>query len=208
MGLAGLVRGVAGLGLDGPWPARPAPRLWMAMGLAVLKSAGGMHLVMAQGARFAIGAAAMWSLSRVSALRLRAWTPLIYALSMLPLLAVFVLGTGKYGRQWLDLKVFYRRSGLRPTRLRRPPLPRRSRGCPEARRWPGWMRVDEIPARVARVGNGAWSATTPTAPPATAAAAAAACGVAGLQAGPTSSTASSCWAPAMPPAATWSPTAC
>jgi rod shape determining protein RodA len=28
---------------------------------------------------------------------------MIYAISMLPLLAVFVLGTGKYGRQWLDL---------------------------------------------------------------------------------------------------------
>lgn len=95
----------------------------MAIGLAVLKSAGGAangdHLVMAQGVRFAIGLAAMWGISRISVLRLRAWTPLVYALSMLPLLAVFVLGTGKYGRQWLDLKLFY----LQPAELLKISLP-------------------------------------------------------------------------------------
>ena len=91
----------------------------MAIGLAVLKSAGGDHLVLAQGARFAVGAAAMWGLSRISPLRLRAWTPLTYALSMLPLLAVFVIGTGKYGRQWLDLKLFY----LQPAELLKITLP-------------------------------------------------------------------------------------
>ncbi|MBN6150935.1 FtsW/RodA/SpoVE family cell cycle protein, partial [Xanthomonas sp. AmX2] len=101
------------------WPLCLALGALMAIGLAVLKSAGGNHLVMAQGVRFAIGAAAMWGLSRVSALRLRAWTPLVYALSMLPLLAVFALGTGKYGRQWLDLKVFY----LQPAELLKISLP-------------------------------------------------------------------------------------
>ncbi|MET1023463.1 MAG: FtsW/RodA/SpoVE family cell cycle protein, partial [Pseudoxanthomonas sp.] len=95
----------------------------MCFGLAVLKSAGGAtggtHLVIAQGIRFAIGAGAMWALSRVQMPRLRAWTPLTYALSMLPLLAVFVLGTGKYGRQWLDLKVFY----LQPAELLKISMP-------------------------------------------------------------------------------------
>ncbi|WCE05064.1 rod shape-determining protein RodA [Pseudoxanthomonas sp. JBR18] len=95
----------------------------MCFGLAVLKSAGGStggtHLVIAQAVRFAIGAGAMWALSRVSMTRLRAWTPITYALSMLPLLAVFVLGTGKYGRQWLDLKVFY----LQPAELLKITLP-------------------------------------------------------------------------------------
>ena len=95
----------------------------MCFGLAVLKSAGGAtggtHLVIAQGVRFAIGAGAMWTLSRVSMPHLRAWTPLTYALSMLPLLAVFVLGTGKYGRQWLDLKIFY----LQPAELLKISMP-------------------------------------------------------------------------------------
>lgn len=105
------------------WPLCLALGALMMMGLAVLKSAGGAangdHLVMAQAIRFAIGLAAMWGLSRVSVLRLRAWTPLIYALSMLPLLAVFALGTGKYGRQWLDLKLFY----LQPAELLKISLP-------------------------------------------------------------------------------------
>ncbi|QNH18203.1 rod shape-determining protein RodA [Xanthomonas sp. GW] len=105
------------------WPMCLALGALMVIGLAVLKSAGGQaggnHLMLAQAMRFAIGAAAMWGLSRVSALRLRAWTPLIYALSMLPLLAVFALGTGKYGRQWLDLKVFY----LQPAELLKISMP-------------------------------------------------------------------------------------
>ena len=91
----------------------------MLMGLAVLKSAGGDGLVFAQGARFAVGLGAMWAISRISILRIRSATPLIYAVSMIPLLAVFVLGTGKYGRQWLDLKLFY----LQPAELLKVSLP-------------------------------------------------------------------------------------
>ena len=63
-------------------------------GLATLKSAGGDSLVMAQGARFAVGMAALWGISRVPILRIRSATPMIYAISMIPLLAVFVLGIG------------------------------------------------------------------------------------------------------------------
>jgi len=65
----------------------------MVIGLATLKSAGGDSLVMAQGARFAVGMAALWGISRVPILRIRSATPMIYAISMIPLLAVFVLGT-------------------------------------------------------------------------------------------------------------------
>ena len=104
-------------GLD--WPLLLALCALMGMGLAVLDSAGGSGLVMAQGARFAVGLVAMWAISRVSILRIRAWTPMIYALSMLPLLAVFVLGTGKYGRQWLNLGLFY----LQPAELLKVSLP-------------------------------------------------------------------------------------
>ena len=91
----------------------------MVIGLATLKSAGGDSLVMAQGARFAVGMAALWGISRVPILRIRSATPMIYAISMIPLLAVFVLGTGKYGRQWLDLKFFY----LQPAELLKVSLP-------------------------------------------------------------------------------------
>src|SRR3546814_17175858 len=51
----------------------------MAIALAVLYSAGGdsgMQLVYAQGARYAVGLAAMWVLSRVTPPRLRDVTPL------------------------------------------------------------------------------------------------------------------------------------
>ena len=104
-------------GLD--WPLLLALGALMVIGLAVLDSAGGSGLVMAQGARFAVGLVAMWAISRVSILRIRAWTPLIYTISMLPLLAVFVLGTGKYGRQWLNLGLFY----LQPAELLKVSLP-------------------------------------------------------------------------------------
>ena len=63
----------------------------MAIALAVLYSAGGqngMDLVVAQGARYGVGLAAMWGLSRVTPLRLRDATPLVYAATLLPLLLV------------------------------------------------------------------------------------------------------------------------
>ncbi len=101
------------------WVLLGALVLLMLAGLTTLKSAGGDGLVMAQGARFAVGLAAMWAISRVPILRIRSATPLVYAISMIPLLAVFVLGTGKYGRQWLDLKLFY----LQPAELLKVSLP-------------------------------------------------------------------------------------
>lgn len=89
----------------------------MGAGTAVLHSVSGP--VAGQAARFAGGLLAMWLLSRVSLLRLRAWTPAIYALSMLPLMAVYVIGTGKYGQRWLNLGVFY----LQPSELLKLSLP-------------------------------------------------------------------------------------
>ncbi|MBB1117193.1 rod shape-determining protein RodA [Stenotrophomonas sp. W1S232] len=91
----------------------------MVIGLLVLHSAGGMGLVKAQGARCVVGLAALWAISRIPILRIRELTPLIYALSMLPLLAVFVIGTGKYGRQWINLGLFY----LQPAELLKVCLP-------------------------------------------------------------------------------------
>ncbi|KAF1699251.1 hypothetical protein CSC62_02480, partial [Pseudoxanthomonas jiangsuensis] len=105
------------------WPLCLALAALMGFGLAVLYSAGGASggpaLVQAQGARFALGLLAMWALSRVSVIRLRAWSPTVYVLSLLPLLAVLLVGTGKHGRHWLNLGVFY----LQPSELLKIALP-------------------------------------------------------------------------------------
>ncbi len=81
----------------------------MGIGLAVLYSAGNEspRLVMAQGLRYAVGFVAMWALSRVPPNRLRNATPLAFVATLLPLLLVLAIGTGKHGRLWIDLKVFY-----------------------------------------------------------------------------------------------------
>src|SRR5690606_35069202 len=71
----------------------------MAIALAVLYSAGGQNgqsLVVAQAVRYGVGLAAMWALSRASALRLREVTPLVYGATLLPLLLVLVVGTGRH----------------------------------------------------------------------------------------------------------------
>ncbi|GAB3371609.1 rod shape-determining protein RodA [Lysobacter sp. P5_B9] len=81
----------------------------MAIGLAVLYSAGdqSMRLVVAQGTRFAMGLGVMWALSRLPPTQLRNWTPLVYALSIIPLLIVLAIGQGKHGNLWINLGVFY-----------------------------------------------------------------------------------------------------
>src|SRR3546814_14699881 len=94
----------------------------MAIALAVLYSAGGdsgMQLVYAQGARYAVGLAAMWVLSRVTPPRLRDVTPLAYGATLVPLLLVLALGTGRYGSPWIDLKLFY----FQPSELLKLSLP-------------------------------------------------------------------------------------
>lgn len=105
------------------WPLCAALAALMGFGLAVLYSAGGptggAALVKAQGARFVVGLVAMWALSRIPVPRLRGWSPLVYVLSLLPLLAVLVVGTGRHGRHWLNLGVFY----LQPSELLKITLP-------------------------------------------------------------------------------------
>ena len=60
--------------------------LLMVAGLAVLHSVDGP--VHAQAMRYGAGLAALWGLSRLPVVTLRAWSPWIYTLSLLPLLAV------------------------------------------------------------------------------------------------------------------------
>ncbi len=105
------------------WPLLLALSALMGIGLAVLYSAGGdsqgMHLMLAQGARFAVGLGAMWGLSRITPTRLRAWTPGVYLASLLPLLLVLFIGSGKHGNHWIDLKLFY----FQPSELMKLSLP-------------------------------------------------------------------------------------
>ncbi len=91
------------------WPLCLALGALMAIGLAVLYSAGNEspRLVLAQGVRYTVGFAAMWALSRIPPHRLRNATPAAYALTLLPLLLVLAIGTGKHGRHWIDLRVFF-----------------------------------------------------------------------------------------------------
>ena len=102
-------------------PLLAALALLMAASLAVLYSAGGEspRLVMAQGARFAIGVAVMWGISRIAPQTLRAASPYAYAASLLPLVVVLFLGTGRHGGHWLNLGVFY----FQPSELMKLSLP-------------------------------------------------------------------------------------
>ena len=105
------------------WPLLVALSALMGIGLAVLYSAGGeaqgMRLMLAQGARFAVGLVAMWALTRVTPTRLRAWTPGVFLVSLLPLVLVLFIGSGKHGNHWIDLKLFY----FQPAELMKLSLP-------------------------------------------------------------------------------------
>ncbi|PJK07843.1 rod shape-determining protein RodA [Lysobacteraceae bacterium NML120232] len=81
----------------------------MAASLAVLSSVSGegARLVISQGARFAVGIGAMWVISRIKPQTLRDASLWIYLASLLPLMAVLVVGTGKHGNHWINLGVFY-----------------------------------------------------------------------------------------------------
>jgi rod shape determining protein RodA len=93
----------------------------MVIGLAVLYSAAdhAVGLVVRQGAFFVAGLGVMWALSRVPPNQLRNWTPLVFAASLLPLVLVLLIGTGKHGRHWINLGVVY----VQPAELLKLSLP-------------------------------------------------------------------------------------
>lgn len=91
----------------------------LGIGLVVLHSAGGTALVVPQAARFALGLGAMVVVSRIPPARLRLWTPWLFAASLLLLLLVPFFGTGRSGRHWLNLGVFY----LQPAELMKLTVP-------------------------------------------------------------------------------------
>jgi rod shape determining protein RodA len=96
-------------------PLLVALALLITAGLVVLYSAASdqARLVWSQGARMVVGLVALWAISRVPPQQLRLWTPWLYAGSLALLLLVPLLGTGRSGRHWLNLGVFY----LQPSEL-------------------------------------------------------------------------------------------
>ncbi len=92
------------------WPQLDAPLLvglllLMSYGLIVLYSASGenMDVVYRQMVRMGMGLAALLVLSQVPPHIFRIWTPWLYALGIILLLATWAVGVGRGADRWLDL---------------------------------------------------------------------------------------------------------
>ena len=83
--------------------------LLAAAGLVVLHSAAGGNerMVWSQAIRLGAGFVALWVISRVPPVQMRLWVPWLFAASLVLLALVPILGTGRSGRHWLNLGVFY-----------------------------------------------------------------------------------------------------
>jgi rod shape determining protein RodA len=95
------------------WPLLAALCGVMVASLVVQASAGGGELrpVFKQAANFVAGLGALLLISRVPPNRLRNWTPLIFGFTLALLPLVFVLGSGRSARLWINLGVFYLQPG-------------------------------------------------------------------------------------------------
>ena len=90
------------------FPLLAALLLLMGLGLFVLYSAtgGNMDVVYRQAVRIGVGLAALLVLSQVPPHILRIWTPWLYTLGVLLLLATWFVGTGRATNRWLDFGFF------------------------------------------------------------------------------------------------------
>jgi rod shape determining protein RodA len=95
------------------WPQLDVPLLaalllLMGAGLFVLYSASGgsMDIVYRQAVRIGVGLVALLVLSQVPPHILRIWTPWLYVLGVLLLLATWFVGTGRGTNRWLDFGLF------------------------------------------------------------------------------------------------------
>ncbi|MFT4178796.1 MAG: FtsW/RodA/SpoVE family cell cycle protein, partial [Thermomonas sp.] len=93
----------------------------MAIGLANLYSASGQstRVLAMQAAYFCVGLGVLWVASRAPAHLLKQATPAIYLLSLLPLVLVLFIGSGKYGNHWINLGFF----NFQPSELAKLTLP-------------------------------------------------------------------------------------
>lgn len=94
------------------WPQMDIPLLLgllvlIAVGLFVLYSASGgdIDMVYRQAARILVGLTVLVALSLVPPHILRIWTPWLYAIGLLLVLATWMFGTGRSTSRWLDLGV-------------------------------------------------------------------------------------------------------
>ena len=92
------------------WPQLDVPLLLgllllMAFGLMVLYSASGgsMDVVYRQAVRLGVGLVALLVLSQVPPHILRIWSPWLFTLGLVLLLATWFVGTGRATNRWLDL---------------------------------------------------------------------------------------------------------
>jgi rod shape determining protein RodA len=95
------------------WPRLDIPLLTgllllMSFGLIVLYSASGesMDVVYRQATRLGVGLVALLVLSQVPPHIFRIWTPWLYALGIVLLLATWAVGVGRGAERWLDLGLF------------------------------------------------------------------------------------------------------
>ena len=95
------------------WPQLDFPLivsllLLMGFGLLVLYSASGQDIAMVyrQGTRLGVGLVAMLILSQVPPHILRLWTPYLFAIGLVLLLATWFFGVGRGANRWLDLGPF------------------------------------------------------------------------------------------------------
>lgn len=93
----------------------------MGLGLATQYSAGNESVrgVAMQGAFYCVGLGALWVASRVPAHLLKQATPAIFVASLVPLVLVLFIGSGKYGNHWINLGFF----NFQPSELAKLTLP-------------------------------------------------------------------------------------
>jgi len=79
--------------------------LLCALGLAVLYSASdhSLEVVGKQGARMLMGFTFMVAIAQLSPMRLARWSPLVYSVGMILLIATAIIGTGRGAHRWLEL---------------------------------------------------------------------------------------------------------
>lgn len=77
------------------------------LGLVVLYSAGdqSMDVMVRQTIRICVGIVTMILVAQISPARLARWAPLLYALGIVLLFAVFLFGTGRSANRWLHLGI-------------------------------------------------------------------------------------------------------
>ncbi len=93
----------------------------MGIGLATLYSASNesARMVTMQGVYFCVGLGVLWVASRMPAHILKQLTPTAYVFSLLPLVLVLFVGSGKYGNHWINLGFF----NFQPSELAKLTLP-------------------------------------------------------------------------------------